>query len=370
MAPLKINHGTQMTQIKQIFADQIIGNHKNQRHQRSIGIHSKFRLLKVSVCEDADRGVRATGNNKIITMKKIIAIILVFIATSSLAQQKETFDLATYTVPQGWKKVDGGNGVIGYAITNNLTGTYCQIAIYKSMGTMGNAQLDFDTEWNDLIVKPYKPTAKPEMVPGVTEEGWEAKAGVAPFDYSGGKSIAMLVTMSGYATRMSIVILTNTEDYQTEIENFLGSVDLKKPETTTSGQTGISQQTTPITNDDKNSILGTWGMNASTPYRSGTEGIAGYTIRQYTFNANGTYHFYIKTFRYSFNKLLLTRETGTYQISGSNLTVIPQKSEIEAWSKKDGTDKWGTLLSTQSKALEKVTYQFTTIISLAYRNGT
>jgi hypothetical protein len=174
-------------------------------------------------------------------MKKIfVSCLLGVLATSSLAQQKETFDLATYTVPQGWKKIEGGNGVTGYAITNNLKGTYCQIAIYKSMGTMGNAQLDFDTEWNDLIVKPYKPTANPEMVPGVTEDGWDAKAGVAPFDYSGGKSIAMLVTMSGYATRMSLVVLTNTEDYQTEIENFLGSVDLKKPETSTQTTTGNS----------------------------------------------------------------------------------------------------------------------------------
>ena len=32
---------------------------------------------------------------------------------------------------------------------------------------------------------------------------------------------------------------------------------------------------------------------------------------------------------------------------------------MEAWSKKDGTDKWGRLLSTQNRTLEKVTYQFT-----------
>jgi hypothetical protein len=85
-------------------------------------------------------------------MKKIIAITLLFTATA-YGQQKENYDLATYTIPDGWKKMNGGNDVTGYAITNNLKGTYCQIAIYKSMATMGSAQLDFDTDWKDLIIK-------------------------------------------------------------------------------------------------------------------------------------------------------------------------------------------------------------------------
>ena len=294
-------------------------------------------------------------------MKTISSIIILLsLAACCFAQQKETFDLATYSIPKGWKKVDGGNGVIGYAITNNLTGTYCQIAIYKSMGTMGNAQLDFDTEWNDLVVKPYNVATKPEAVPGVSEDGWEAKAGVAPFDYSGGKSIAMLVTMSGYAKRMSIVILTNTEDYQTEIEFFLGSVDLKKPETATSGQTGISQQTPPINNDDKNSILGSWVASSSdqSSWRV-NNGVMSTIWRQYTFNANGTYTFITKTFDPLMDKLLLGKENGTHQISGNTITVTPQKSVLEAWSKKDGTNTWGNFLTTQNIALEKTTYRFT-----------
>jgi hypothetical protein len=59
------------------------------------------------------------------------------------------------------------------------------------------------------------------------------------------------------------------------------------------------------------------------------------------------------------DKILLGKESGKFQISGNNLTVMPDKSVLEAWSKKDGTDKWGNFLSTQNIALEKVTYQFT-----------
>ena len=111
--------------------------------------------------------------------------------------------------------------------------------------------------------------------------------------------------------------------------------------------------------NDKNSIIGTWGISVVVPYRRDQEGTAGSNVRQYTFNADGTYNFYIKTFRYSVVELSLTRETGTYRINGNNLTINPQKSVIEAWSKKDGTDKWGQLISSQNRPLEKTTYQFT-----------
>jgi hypothetical protein len=114
------------------------------------------------------------------------------------------------------------------------------------------------------------------------------------------------------------------------------------------------------TTHDNNPIIGTWGTSVSEQQKYAVNnGINGYSKRQYTFNANGTYDFIIKTFQYTSDKLLLTKENGTYQITGNNLTISPAKSAIEAWSKKDGADKWGKLLSTQNRELEKVTYQFT-----------
>lgn len=141
------------------------------------------------------------------------------------------------------------------------------------------------------------------------------------------------------------------------IEAFISSVKLKKPET-------VSQQA-PANDNGASSILGTWGMAASgtqryddykNPYSVNNYG---YINGQYTFNDNGTYSYVSKTFKMTFDKILLVKESGSYQISGSNITINPQKSVIEAWSKKDGTDKWGKLLTTQNRTLEKVTYRFT-----------
>ena len=58
-------------------------------------------------------------------------------------------------------------------------------------------------------------------------------------------------------------------------------------------------------------------------------------------------------------QILLVRQSGTYQVSGNNLTISPRTSVIEAWSKNRGIDEWGTRLNSQPYLLEKATYQFT-----------
>jgi hypothetical protein len=162
-------------------------------------------------------------------MKTIGSVILIAITFSSLAQRRETFDLATYTIPAGWQKVNTAGHVKGYAVTNNQKGTYCQVALYASTNSKGDLQADFESEWQELIVKTYKPAAPPELTPPESEDGWRVQAGVSPFEFSGAQSAAMLVTASGYGRCMSIVVLTNTSDYERTIQDFLGSVDLSKP---------------------------------------------------------------------------------------------------------------------------------------------
>ena len=163
-------------------------------------------------------------------MKYLFCIIFTLSVANSVAQKKETFDLATYTVPAGWKKTSNTNNVVGYTVTNNQKGTYCQIGIYASTNSKGSLEADFESEWQELVVKTYKPTTKPELVPKTSENGWDAQAGAAPFEYSGAQAVVMLVTASNNIRCMSIVILTNTGDYQAVIEKFIESVDLKKVE--------------------------------------------------------------------------------------------------------------------------------------------
>jgi hypothetical protein len=284
-------------------------------------------------------------------MKKFVVVILSFFTFPIFAQKPETFDLATYTIPLGWKKTNSTANVVSYAITNNQKGTYGQIGIFASTNSKGSLQADFESEWQELVVKTYKPTKAPELTPASSENGWSAQAGVAPFEFNGAQSAAMLVTASNNSRCMSIVVLTNTSDYQADVEKFLESVDLKK----------IEVNSQPVkSNTVDSSILGTWSMSTSdqSSYRV-NNGITNSIVRQYTFNQDGSYTFVTKTFDPLMDKILFGKESGQYLIDGRSITITPQKSVLEAWTKKDGTDKWGNFLSTQNIPLEKVTYQFT-----------
>ena len=104
-------------------------------------------------------------------MKPILSIVLLLLSSISLLAQKETFDLATYTIPSGWKKTTNTDKLVGYTITNNQKGTYCQIGIYASTNSKGSLEADFESEWQELVVKTYKPVTKPELVPKTSENG-------------------------------------------------------------------------------------------------------------------------------------------------------------------------------------------------------
>ncbi len=273
-------------------------------------------------------------------------------ATISFAQ-KQAFDLITFTPPKGWTK-NVEETLLSYTITDNKTKSWCRINVIKSTVSKGTIEADFESEWQDLVVKNYNPTSERKENEIQEAEGWKIKAGSSKFTFETREAMAMLTTVSGYNRCASIVAVTNSKEYLKDVQALIESLDLKKP--------GTVSTESPVGEDDKNSVVGTWKKTGSVnpSYNDAyATSIAGYSSDQYIFNSNGTYHFVSKTFGMSLAKIFLVKENGTYQVSGNSITISPQKSVIEAWSKKDGGDKWGSLLSSQKRPLEKVTYQFT-----------
>ena len=165
---------------------------------------------------------------------------------------------------------------------------------------------------------------------------------------TGGMAAAFLAMNSVFGKFFDV---DESELYEPQATAFLESISFKKP-----AETSIAA---PPAN---NPIVGTWGQNLGAHMTYGdpvAAGMAGYSKDQYTFNANGTYTFVSKTFRMAYDKIILVIENGTYQISGDTLSIRPQKSVIQAWSKMGGGDKWGRQLSSQPRKLEPVTYKFT-----------
>ena len=288
-------------------------------------------------------------------MKHLLVVLsfLVCFPVGSLAQDSDTFDIATFQPPAGWKKVNK-DGVVIFNSSNQQKGTYAMIAVYRSGESSGNAKNDFEGDWQQFIVGQFGIKTKPQIEPAKNTEGWAIITGGAAFENEQGTSVVALNTFSGFGKTFSLAAIFNSQDYVPTIEAFVSSIKLRKPES--------RSQPAPVSTSSSESILGTWGKSASASIRYAdpvSASMAGYSKDQYTFNADGTYTFVSKTFRMSFDKLLLVKENGSYQISGNTITINPKKSVIEAWSKRDGADNWGRLLTTQNRTLERVTYRLT-----------
>src|SRR5262249_51605643 len=146
-------------------------------------------------------------------------------------------------------------------------------------------------------------TGGPQMIPAENKGDWQALSGYAPFEKNGEKGIAVLLNISGHGNMVNILILTNTQKYEAKITGFLESISLKAPERS------VAQQNTASPSEGTD-IVGVWGMSSSGQSNfEASHGLSGYVKRQYTFFANGTYEFLVKTFTYTSDKLLFTKET-------------------------------------------------------------
>ncbi len=282
--------------------------------------------------------------------KALLILILCAVAVLSFAQQ-ETFDVITYSAPNGWKK-EAGESTVSYTLFNNKNNSWCRINLVKSTVSKGSIEKDFESEWQEMVVKSYQPATAPQTNEIQEVNGWKTKAGGAVFTSNGSQAMVFLTTATGFNRCASIIATTNSQEYLKNIETILASITLIKIEAVTIPQA--------IANNDKNSITGTWSAYASdsSNYRI-QNGIVNYTTRQYTFNNDGTYIFVSKTFDPLVSNILLGKENGVFEMSAGMVTITPKKSVLEAWSKKNDRDEWGKLINSQNSTLEKVAYRIT-----------
>jgi len=185
---------------------------------------------------------------------KIILLLFFVITTSSVFAQQQTFDLITYSPPKGYTK-NVEKTLVSYTITDSKKNTWCRIMGIKSTTSKGTIEADFKNEWQHLIVKNYQPTNTRKENEVQDAGGWQIKEGSSIFTFDNSEAMAVLTTASGYDRCVIIVAVTNNKDYLKDVQELIASVDLIKPE--------ISSTQTTVANDDENSIIGTWVRSAS-----------------------------------------------------------------------------------------------------------
>ena len=152
--------------------------------------------------------------------------------------QTETFDIVTYIAPKDWKK-ETNTGVLNYTTVNTTTGKFCVLTLYPSKASTGDAQKDFNNDWKTLVVTPYKAEANPKTETQTTAEGWKVVSAAAPAKLDGDDFYVLLSVVSGFGKSMTIRTSLNDASYTSEVDAFLGSIQLdntKKPTVATNTQ--------------------------------------------------------------------------------------------------------------------------------------
>lgn len=127
-------------------------------------------------------------------------------------------------------------------------------------------------------------------------------------------------------------------------------------------QTTNPVTTAPVTQQVDRRLIGKWNRSGAThPHYADAAswGTAGYTTSRYELKADGSYSYTERSFWMLHEYIIIVKESGRYTVNGKELTIAPEKSVIQSYTKKNNVDELGTLVRSQNRALEKVTYTHT-----------
>lgn len=160
-------------------------------------------------------------------------LLVFFLLASNLCSgvvcaQSETFDVITYSPPSGWTK-QTTDFAVSFSTVDQAAGTWCQLGVYKSVASSGDAKTDFSNEWKALVTPATYAGAIEPAPTAASENGWAINSGGSNFKWQDKDAQVILINASGFGTMVSIAVSMNSDRYMPEVEKFLQSVDLKKP---------------------------------------------------------------------------------------------------------------------------------------------
>ena len=290
-------------------------------------------------------------------MKKLnLALILIcthlFVAAGF--SQSSKFDIVTYTAPAGWETERDANSV---RFSIETAAGYCIISLVRSIDATDNSGNDFDLVW-EALAKDGLNAGDPQRGRSMESSGWKVETGASRFEKDDVSGAAVLTTFSGNGKAVAVLVITNTDAFESNIAAFIESIKLPP----IAAPKAPAAQTAAAPSGDAAKLIGRWQRSSSSSpaYADPASwGTAGYTRSRYEFKADGTYIYTERTFRMTHPRIFIVKENGRYAVAGNTLTITPAKSTISAYNKAGGTDALGTLATTQNRKLERIAYKFT-----------
>ena len=186
------------------------------------------------------------------------------LVTSALAQ-RQAFDVINYILPNGWDKTEMANG-IQLSTKNDGKGNYAAAIILRSAASTAPANENFTASWEKLVKGTVSVSGEPTMQDPATEKGWGILSGQASYTDGANKGLVTLITATGNNKMANVIILTNTDKYQNQIQDFIKSLDLNEAAIAQNDKTNPISPTNATTGSGSRNMYSitvppTWSLN-------------------------------------------------------------------------------------------------------------
>jgi len=287
-------------------------------------------------------------------MVKAFFLLAAAIIPALVIAQKQTFDVVSYTAPKGWQQQQNVGG-LQLSVADQKTGAYAMVVITKATASGASANENFNNDWNRLVKSTVQANSEPAMEAPTKQNDWDVVSGSATYTDGANTGRATLLTATGGSQAFSVILMTNTQQYQKELLAFINSLTLSKPL-----QAPAADQTV-ANNAGGSSVVGLWvyyNVESNGFYNGLPVPTGGYSRKEYLFNANGTYVYRQKNWMLYVKDILFVYETGTWAASGNKLTLTPKRGKGGWWTKTSRTSEWGPLNKMSEWKLEPTSYTF------------
>lgn len=139
----------------------------------------------------------------------------------------ETFDLASFQPPRGWRIENRGDST-AYVHIDEVAQTYCMLAVYRSTASSGNLAEDYAREWVDLLRRAFTVGPPPRPVEGRTTGGLSYLEGTAAATQGAVRSWIDLMVFPAGKRVVSVLFLATDQNAMSarrvELQAFLDSL--------------------------------------------------------------------------------------------------------------------------------------------------
>ena len=168
-------------------------------------------------------------------------LYLLLLCSPGLSAQQITYDIASFTLPNGWTKTTENNSAVQY--TKKEGTRWAQIMVYKNIASLGSPEADLASEWEKLAATYYKIEATPVKTDVEQAMGeWKKISGTAKWLFNGKEVTTTVITFSGYGACISFVVNISDPRFNQVCNEVLASVQLQQGNTGTTGTNGTTQE--------------------------------------------------------------------------------------------------------------------------------